>query len=92
MNLAPTPQTLLIVDDDPDDIQLFCEAVSEINNTFHCYSAANGEDALQLLKGAIVKPDFIFLDLNMPRMGGKQCLVQLKNDPRISEFTFIICL
>src|SRR3954447_1638284 len=90
MNRAPTRKTLLIVDDDPDDTQLFCEAVSKINNTFHCYSAATGEEALQLLKSAIVKPDFIFLDLNMPRMGGKQCLIQLKKDPRFTKIPIVI--
>jgi CheY-like chemotaxis protein len=83
-------KTLLIVDDDPDDIQLFCEAVTEINKTFHCYSAANGEAALQLLKVAIVKPDFIFLDLNMPRMSGKQCLVQLKKNSQFAKIPVVI--
>jgi len=90
MNLTPTTKTILIVDDDPDDIQLFCEAVTEINNTFLCYSATSGEEALQLLKAAIVKPDFIFLDLNMPRMGGKQCLCQLKKDPRFAKIPVVI--
>jgi CheY-like chemotaxis protein len=76
MNFTPVQKTLLIVDDDHDDIQLFCEAVTYINETHHCFSAPNGEAALQLLKAAIVKPDFVFLDLNMPRMSGKQLLVQ----------------
>ncbi len=86
MNLTSLQKTLLIVDDDPDDVQLFSEAVSGINNSFRCLSASNGEEALQLLKEAIIKPDFIFLDLNMPRMNGKQCLVQLKTD---SQFAYI---
>ena len=90
MNLTPVQKTLLIVDDDPDDIQLFCEAVAEINGTFPCISAGNGEEALQLLKATIVKPDFIFLDLNMPRMNGKQLLVQLKSDPQFASILVII--
>ncbi|SRR6266545_2605276 len=90
MNLTSLQKTLLIVDDDPDDVQLFSEAVSGINNSFHCLSASNGEEALQLLKEAIIKPDFIFLDLNMPRMSGKQCLIQLKNNPQFANIPVII--
>ncbi len=90
MNFPPMQKTLLIVDDDPDDIQLFCEAVTEISKTFHCFSAGNGEEALQLLNVTIVKPDFIFLDLNMPRMSGKQCLIQLKNNPQFANIPVII--
>src|SRR4030095_14758078 len=90
MNPTPVPKILLIVDDDSDDIQLFCEAVAEINETFHCFSAGNGEEALQLLKSTIVKPDFIFLDLNMPRMSGRQCLVNLKKDPDFSHIPVIM--
>src|SRR4030095_5061390 len=90
MNPTPVPKILLIVDDDSDDIQLFCEAVAEINETFHCFSADNGEEALQLLKAAIVKPDFIFLDLNMPRMSGRQCLLQLKRNPQFAKIPVII--
>jgi CheY-like chemotaxis protein len=83
-------KTILIVDDDPDDVQLFCEAIAEINKTFHCFFAENGEEALQRLKAAIVKPDFIFLDLNMPRMSGTQCLMQLKNNPQFANIPVII--
>ena len=90
MNPTPVQKTLLIVDDDPDDIQLFCEALAEINETIHCFSATNGEEALQLLKATIVKPDFIFLDLNMPRMSGKQLLVQLKSDAQFASIPVII--
>src|SRR5436305_15159844 len=90
MNLAPGQKTLLIIDDDPDDIQFFCEAVAEINEAFHCFSAANGEEALQLLKAAIVEPDFIFLDLNMPRMNGMQLLARLKKDHLFSKIPVTI--
>jgi CheY-like chemotaxis protein len=90
MKRTSTLKTFLIVDDDPDDVQLFCEAVTEINKTFRCISAADGEEALQLLKAAIVKPDFIFLDLNMPRMTGKQFLPQLKKESQFARIPVII--
>lgn len=82
--------TLLIIDDDEDDVQIFCEAVQEIDNSIHCSFANNGDEALQFLKDETVKPDFIFLDLNMPRMSGKQFLIQLKKDDSLQHIPVII--
>jgi CheY-like chemotaxis protein len=83
-------KTLLIVDDDPDDIQLFCEAVYEINKSYHCLTAVSCEESLQLLQDTTIKPDYIFLDLNMPRMNGKQFLAQLKKDSLFAKIPVII--
>ena len=82
---------ILIVDDDSDDVEIFCEAIAEINPTIKCESAENGEEALKLLRKPFqVLPDFIFLDLNMPRMNGKQCLAELKKDPRLKEIPVVV--
>ena len=82
--------TLLIVDDDPDDLWLFCEAVYEINKASRCITACNGKEALQLLQNAIIKPDFIFMDLNLPFMNGKECLTELKKNSEFSDIPVII--
>jgi CheY-like chemotaxis protein len=82
--------TFLIIDDDTDDVQLFCEAVYEINESYRCLTATNAEEGLQLLRDAIITPDFIFLDLNMPRMNGKQCLEQIKTNARYASTPVII--
>ena len=82
-------KTFLIIDDDPDDVQIFVEALWEIDKNFHCFSACDGDAGIQLLKKG-TKPDFIFLDLNMPRMNGKQCLMKIKNDPEIANIPVII--
>lgn len=76
---------LFIIDDDDDDKEMFCEAVSDINKSFRCLSASNGQEALQILENAGIAPDFIFLDLNMPRMNGKQLLIRLKENERFSS-------
>ncbi len=77
---------ILVVDDDPDDIELFLEAVGEVDNTIECMTAENGEEALRLLKSKTSqRPDFIFLDLNMPRLNGKQLLAYLKNKTAFSD-------
>ena len=84
-------KTLLIIDDDADDCELFCEAVSEIDSSVRCTTASNGEDALQKLRDNIdLFPDFIFLDLNMPRMDGRVCLAELKKDLNLKDIPVII--
>jgi CheY-like chemotaxis protein len=80
----------LIVDDDADDVELFCEAVNEIEPDAECITAANGEDALKKLLNIKHLPDFIFLDLNMPRMDGRQCLDELRKDKRLKKIPVII--
>ena len=44
-------KAILIIDDDPDDIALFCEAISEIDPYLRCLSASGGEEAINLLQG-----------------------------------------
>jgi CheY-like chemotaxis protein len=82
---------ILIVDDDPDDIELFVEALGEVDDTIECTSSENGDEALKLLKSKNSrKPDFIFLDLNMPRLNGKQFLIELKRNSALSDIPVII--
>jgi CheY-like chemotaxis protein len=72
---------VLIVDDDEDDRDLFCDAVNIVDSSIKCIMARNGEEALEGLKRrTLPTPDIIFLDLNMPRLNGMQCLRALKKD------------
>ena len=81
----------LLVDDDADDRTLFIEAVKEIDQTFECKTANNGERALELLKDTgYPLPDFIFLDIRMPRINGKKCLFEIKKDERLKHIPVII--
>ena len=85
--------TFLIVDDDADDCEFFCEAVSEINPHSRCLLANNGEDALMKLRTEMTNlPDLIFLDLNMHRMDGRKCLIELKKDSKLKNIPVIILL
>jgi DNA-binding NtrC family response regulator len=81
----------LIVDDDADDRMLFIEAAREVDETIECRIAKNGEEALNLLRNIENRlPDFIFLDIRMPRMSGKKCLFEIKNDERLKGIPVII--
>lgn len=62
------PMTLLCIDDDPDDLDLFREAVKIVHPAHHCLVASNGKEGLKLME--TVKPDMIVLDINMPGLGG----------------------
>ena len=69
----------LLVDDDPDDQEVFLMTLEKINKNIECLTANNGVEALSLLKtqNSFV-PDYIFLDVNMPKMNGIECLKNLK--------------
>lgn len=81
-----------IVDDDIDDQELFVEAVNEVDQSIKCITSSNCEEALEQLrnsnKGEL--PDVIFLDLNMPRLNGKQCLVELKKEIHLQNIPVVI--
>jgi CheY-like chemotaxis protein len=85
------PRRLLIADDDEDDRLLFCEAVKEIEPSAECFTAINGEDALEKLRSGLQQlPDYIFLDLNMPRMNGFRCFEELKQDDKLKDMPVVI--
>lgn len=82
---------IFLVDDDEDDRVLFLEALREINSTLRLLSANNGEEALVFLKSdANPLPDLIFLDMNMPRLNGKQCLAEIKKCPRLNNVPVVV--
>ena len=83
--------TILLIDDDMDDTLLFRKVVSDIDDAIYFLSAQDGKEALDFLHSAPTNlPDIIFLDLNMPKMNGKECLMLLKKDPLLKEIPVII--
>lgn len=75
--------TLLFVDDDEDDVFMFCDAAMEFNEVY-CSNAKNGEDAFRLLEVVEELPDVIVLDINMPKVSGWDLLKKLAAHPRFS--------
>ncbi len=68
--------TLLFVDDDPDDLELFRDAIKIVDPTHCCMVATKGDDGLKMLE--TVKPDCIFLDINMPGLGGWELVKSIR--------------
>ena len=82
---------ILIVDDDEDDRDLFCDAVNVVDPHLNCIMARNGEEALNaLMSDHLPTPDLIFLDLNMPRVNGVQCLREIKKHPVLNSIPIVI--
>lgn len=72
---------VLAVDDDDDDLELFGNAAQEIDPSIQIIYARNGEEALRYLhERAIAMPDYVFLDVNMPRVNGRQCLISMREN------------
>ncbi|HYC84673.1 MAG TPA: response regulator [Chryseosolibacter sp.] len=84
------PKILFLVDDDPDDKDIFQEALRVIDQSIVCYTASDGKDALAQLREALFLPDVVFLDLNMPVMNGKDCLKELKQDKELKHIPVVV--
>lgn len=83
--------TCLLIDDDKDEHEIFSLALEEGNIPIRLFTAFNGKSVLQLLdNGIIAAPDFIFLDINMPEMNGKQVLGEIKRRPLLRNIPVIM--
>ncbi|MEP7372068.1 MAG: response regulator [Chitinophagaceae bacterium] len=80
----PTPvnysaPTCFLIDDDLDDQEIFLLALKEVDENIHGIVAGNGIEALaKLTADPDFIPDHIFLDVNMQKMNGLQCLPEIK--------------
>ena len=89
-----TPR-ILLVDDNAGDVDLTQEAFRECNVHAHFYIAGDGHEALQFLmrEGVFVeapKPDLIILDLNLPRLSGRDVLRRIKNTPELRRIPIVV--
>ena len=79
---------ILLVEDNEGDIVLTLEALKEAKFTNGIYVVKDGEEALQYLRkeGRFEKaetPDLVLLDINLPRLDGKEVLAEIKKDPKL---------
>lgn len=83
-------KTILLVDDDFEDQEIFEDVINELNKLVKCICVDTAEDALQTLKNTPKKPDIIFLDLNLPFMNGFDCLSQIKRQHDLQNIPVIV--
>src|SRR5579863_2103494 len=89
------PIQVLLVEDSPGDVRLTREAFREANEQIQLHVAADGVEAMAFLRreGAHAqapRPDFILLDLNLPKMDGREVLAQIKEDDSLKTIPTII--
>lgn len=84
------PFTILYADDDPDDITIFKEVLLDIDEQIVCITSPNGQDAFKVLENTSDLPNIIFLDINMPVMNGKECLMRIRHDRRLMKLPVIM--
>jgi CheY-like chemotaxis protein len=83
-------ESIMIVDDDRDDIDIFIEAVHELDPSINCLSANNGLAGLNLINSSKQKPDYIFVDINMPKISGKQFIADIRKNALFDNIKLVV--
>lgn len=89
------PIEVLLVEDSPGDVRLTQEAFRDANRAIHLHVAADGVEAMAFLRregtyARAPRPDLILLDLNLPRMDGREVLTHIKEDARLKTIPTVI--
>jgi DNA-binding NtrC family response regulator len=80
-----------LIDDDIEDQEIFQIALHRVDGGFDFVTANNGAEGLRILKeDDTFVPEFIFLDLNMPKMNGMQCLPEIRRLGHLKDVKIII--
>lgn len=83
--------TILLADDDTDDCLFFAEAIAEKVPSANFTAVHDGEELMDLLNKEILNlPDILFLDLNMPRKNGFECLAEIKQDKKMKDLSVVV--
>lgn len=82
---------VLIADDDHEDCELFHEAIHDIDPQIKCWTARDGRQCLNFLtRELIMPPDYIFLDINMPLMNGRETLIEIKKNTKLRDIPVVM--
>jgi CheY-like chemotaxis protein len=91
MTASHLRKNICIADDDNDDLILFEDALREICKDSQLTTAKDGQQLMQILDSTVPPPpDVIFLDLNMPRKNGFECLYEIKHSLKLKNIPVVI--
>lgn len=93
--LPPRTLNVLLVDDDEGDLLMIEDALTSTGVPHEIHRAKDGEEAIAFLRGVREldqgpRPDFVLLDLNMPRVDGRQVLALAKSDPQLRAIPIVV--
>jgi len=89
------PIEVLLVEDSPGDVRLTQEAFRDANPSIHLHVVCDGVEAMAFLlrsgaHAAAPRPDIILLDLNLPKMDGREVLARIKQDDSLKTIPTVI--
>ncbi|MGR6319196.1 response regulator [Micromonospora soli] len=92
---TPSPVRILVVDDDPGDVLMIEEALADSDVDKVIDVVGDGQEAIEFLRREgrhreAQRPDVILLDLNMPRMDGRQVLGEVKRDEDLRTIPIVV--
>lgn len=92
---SPSPVRILVVDDDPGDVLMIEEALEDSDVDKVIDVVNDGQEAMEFLRREgrhteAHRPDVILLDLNMPRMDGRQVLGEVKQDEDLRTIPIVV--
>jgi len=95
IGLEGMPIEVLLVEDSPGDVRLTREAFRDANRSIHLHVASDGVEAMAFLRREGVhvrapRPDLILLDLNLPKMDGREVLADIKDDDSLRTIPTVI--
>ncbi|MGN9810465.1 response regulator [Micromonospora sp. BQ11] len=93
--VTPSPVRILVVDDDPGDVLMIEEALADSDVEKVIDVVSDGQEAMEFLRREgrhteARRPDVILLDLNMPRMDGRQVLSEVKSDEDLRTIPIVV--
>lgn len=82
-------KTILLVEDDDDDVYLFKQALADIQEDIKIMAVGNGVECMKLLRESPL-PDLVFMDINMPLKNGLVCLEEIRNEKKLSRLKVVV--
>jgi DNA-binding response OmpR family regulator len=79
------------IDDDGDDCEFLKETLNGIDSEIQCIMYTNSKEGVQFLTNTELTFDLIMLDINMPLMNGKECLIEIKKHEALKHVPVVMC-
>jgi DNA-binding response OmpR family regulator len=80
----------ILIDDDQDDQEIFLMALQKAGTQINCFIAKDGVEGVKMLSDTSCSPGYVFIDINMPKMNGIECLRQIKKFDHLENSRIIM--